>query len=261
MSQCLPILTTSFPKSGAHLIAQMLRPLAEPNPELAQQVGGKLNRSITTHRNGGWGPGYRRLEHVLDDLKILEPGQYAGGHLAAVRGVMDWLKAQGWPVIFLYRDLRDIAVSETYHIEDGRHWQQHPNKADLNKLPTHEDRLKAVITGYKKMPSLRRRWMDYTGWLNQDWVLQLTYRDLRTDPLKACQGILGYILWRTGFGWPDEAAELMVKSIYPKGSPTFRAGRTGDWKREFDTSLKVLAEQELGDWCRALGFDNGGASK
>lgn len=248
-----PIVVNAFPKSGTHLLAQMLAPLAEPNPVL---VGAdKDTRYLATHDNGGWGPGYRSENVVLRDLKLLEPGQYAGAHLAAYLSVMDFLETSGWPVLFLYRDLRDVAISETYHIERQHEWAKHPFKEAINKLPTHEDRLKAVIIGYGRHKPLRERWEEYAPWLTSKLVLPISFREARLRPRQTAAAILGYIHWRTEVLYDEEAIEHMVGSISPKGSPTFRAGRVGDHLLEFDCELREIAEAELGAWCEALGFN------
>jgi len=249
-----PILINSFPKSGTHLLAQMISPMAEANPVL---TGERKNvRYLSTHDNGGWGPGYRREEAVLADLQLLEPGQYAGSHIAAYINVMEFLESSGWPIIFLYRDLRDIAVSEVYHIEKESEFARHPFKKAINELPTHEDRLRAVIEGYKGHKPLRERWEEYAPWLASKLVLPIRFRDARLQPKLTAKAILGFISWRTNIDFDKEAgAGYMVGSIREQSSPTFRAGRIGDHIVEFGCDLKEIAERELGAWCEALGFN------
>lgn len=256
MNKPQPIIIVSFPKSGTHLLTQMCRPLGEPHKLKLGTIGEKPVRYLATHNNGGWGPKYRKPEVVLDDLKLLQPGQYGGAHFAVYRNIVQHMMDNEYPVIFLYRDLRDVAVSETYHIEEEGDNRQHPMKKKFNKLPTHEDRIRAVIEGADGWLPLRFRWEEYAAWLHMDWVLPVKFRDARLEPELTATAILGYLTWRTGTVWDKELIEHMVGSITPELSPTFRAGRVGDWKREFGPGLRDLAERELGEWTSELGFDD-----
>ncbi len=238
-----PIIVTSFPKSGLHLLAQMMRPLAEPSPVFG---GYYSERQMTTHENGGWGPGLRRETEVLKDLNDLQDGEQVWGHLAATEPIAGFLEDMGWPVIFLHRDLRDVAVSMAYHIEscDERNFP-HPRKWTYRALPCHERRIQAVIEGYAGWPSLRDWYRQYAAWERLPWVLTLDFEMLREVPNASAIRILEYLRERTREVWPAGLEDDMVESILPEGSPTFRAGRVGDWKQEFDSSLRELAVREL----------------
>ncbi|MCK5558791.1 MAG: sulfotransferase domain-containing protein [Candidatus Hydrogenedentes bacterium] len=253
-----PFLINAFPKSGTHLVAQICRPLAEPNPTFAARVGLRPLRYIATHDYGGWGIRFRQVGEVLSDLALLEENQFGAGHLAAMEYVIAWIEKHSVPMIFVYRDLRDIAVSETYHIEAPKDFLYHPYKKKFNRLADHQERLRAVICGYDGYPGLRFRWEQYAAWLDFEWILPVRFRDARLEPKQTAQAILGYLEWRTGIHYDEGFVDLMVKSITPSGSPTFRKGRVGDWKEEFDEETGAAAERELGDWTRELGFDGEG---
>lgn len=250
-----PFLINAFPKSGTHLVAQICRPLAEPNPTFAARVGMRPLRYIATHGYGGWGTRFRSMKSVIEDLELLEQNQFGAGHLAAVEDVISWFRERRASMIFVYRDLRDIAVSETYHIEAPAEWLYHPFKKKINRLQDHQERLRAVISGYDGYPGLRFRWEQYAAWLDFEWVLPVRFRDARLEPEQTAQAILGYLEWRTGIHYDDGFVELMVKSITPSGSPTFRKGRVGDWREEFDEETRELANVAFGDWTVGLGFD------
>ncbi len=184
---------------------------------------------------------------MLKDLNDLQDGEQVWGHLAATEPVARFLEGAGWPVIFLHRDLRDVAVSMTYHIEstDDTNFP-HPDKASYLALPTHELRIQAVIEGYAGWPSLRDWYWQYAGWERLPWVLSITFEQIRNWPDSTAVAILHYLQRRTGHTWDIwDCAPLMVDSILPEGSPTFRAGRVGDWEREFNRPLRELAGREL----------------
>jgi len=252
-----PIIINSFPKSGTHLLAQMMAVIAEPNAEIAATRQQRQARKyLSTHENGGWGPRLRSLHDVMEALTVLQPGQYAGAHLAASPDIMQWAENENISVIFLYRDLRDIVVSETYHIEGTNPTTtHHPYKTRFNNLPNHESRMRAVLTGMDGWPSIRERWEQYAGWLTTSSVLPVRFRDLRYRPKLTCAAILGYIYERTGRLLPSKYIEWMMGSVAPPLSPTYRTSRAGDWKTEFTSSLKLEAEEQIGNWVEALGFN------
>ena len=84
----------------------------------------------------------------------------------------------------------------------------HPDKELYKALPTHEDVLKAVITGLDDYPGLIERWEQFAGWLDVRWVLKLRFEDIK-DNLK-------------------NTADLMVRYVYG------RAGQIKGWKVNLD---------------------------
>jgi hypothetical protein len=246
------ILATTFPKSGTHLLVQMLRPLAEPSAKTAPRPDGTERLYINSHNNGGWGPDLRAADEINRALDLIRPGEYAVGHLSCwptsiFERVVAWGdQSDRWAVIFLYRDLRDVAVSETYHIEHpDESIGRHPFKAEFNVLPDHQARIRAIITGHAGHPPLLDRFEEYLGWVLAPQVLPMRYEDLRTDPHAASLRILRYLRQFGPDEYDDDLADAMVASIYPEGSPTFRAGRVGDWIREFDAETTATARRWL----------------
>jgi len=173
------------------------------------------------------------------------------GHIACDAPIRVETQIQEVPVIFLYRDLRDVVVSTTYHIEseDGR--LHFPNKPYFWRMDSHEERMKRVILGSGVLPSLRWRWEQYAGWLKTPEVLCLSYQELRLDPMRCAILIADHI------GLPEQAPPLMVNSIGPTRSITFREGRVGDWQEEFTPELKDVFKLRMGDWLVRLGFEEG----
>jgi hypothetical protein len=243
------ILVNGFPKCGTHYLLEFFR---------CWRRCFDVPVGVTNMRSGGWGPEFLRAENVIDRLVMVEEGMYIGGHLAAQTEVMDWLEEEGWLVICGVRDLRDVAVSMVYHIEgeNGLIFPD-PYRSRFMDLPTHEDRIRAVVSGHGGFPSLRERWEQYASWLRKDWVMPLDFETAIRDPMLAARSILGYLEMRTGksSGDRERNAKVIVDSIRPDGGVTFRKGLVGEWKKEMGPSTQEFVHRRLGDWLEALGYE------
>jgi hypothetical protein len=173
------------------------------------------------------------------------------GHIASDAPIRVEAYLQKVPIIFLYRDLRDVVVSTTYHIESEKATLHFPDKDHFWRMDSHEERMKRVILGSGVLPSLRWRWEQYAGWLKTPEVLSLSYEVLRLDPMRCAILIANHI------GLPEPAPPFMVDAIRPTRSVTFRAGRVGDWEEEFTPELKDVFKRCMGDWLVRLGFEEG----
>jgi hypothetical protein len=157
----------------------------------------------------------------------------------------------------MYRDLRDVVVSTAHHIELDDEKHRHPDREPFKGM-THEEILRAVIVGHDQFHGIRDYWELYAGWLDEEWILPMKYEDMRRDPLTSCLRIAAYCMHRMGRSYPlkdlQMMARLMANGIVPQTSPTFRAGRIGDWRKEFTPELTELFEREAGEWIDQLGY-------
>lgn len=253
-----PIVVNSFPKSGTHLVSKFIHPVGDPCQRFISfhpEPPFFSVRIFSTHKQNSWGRGVRELKDIIQDFEKLWPGEYAGAHLAAIPELVNWMKEQGWAVIFCYRDLFDIAVSQAYHIEgvgNGRK-VSHVGHDEYMALPNHEARIEAVITGLNDWPGLMERWNQWAGWLNEDWVCPVIYREARHQPLDTAKKILYYLSDRIGLEYSDELAERMASTATTGGSKTFRKGKVGGWKDEMGPELTLLAGSELGEANERIG--------
>lgn len=249
-----PIFVNSFPKSGTHYVTQFFNPIATPCQRFIRHIPQppwfKIKR-LATHENGGWGPGLRPAKDVIDDLAMMQDGEYAGGHLAHVPEVVEWVREQQWAVVFLYRDLRDVAVSATYHAENYG-LLAHPGHEEYMQLPTHEKRLRAVIAGHERWEGLRARWEQWAPWLQEDWVLRLRFRDALHNRGETAGRIVRYLRERGHGDWSEKIGEIATAPT--SRSRTKRKGVVGEHGIELTPELVELAEREFGEINRELGF-------
>ncbi len=101
----------SFPKSGTHLLTQILAGLAQLGPV----VESGLPPVITFVGDTGQP---RPLTVILSDLARYLPGDIGYGHLHAAPGIAEALCRTGMAPYFIYRDPRDVVVSHVFYVTD-----------------------------------------------------------------------------------------------------------------------------------------------
>jgi len=242
-----------FPKAGTMLLGQILATIRHPGSTRVRGPG-------TT--KGGWGNEYWPTSLVISRFRLMKPNRYMSGHIETTdRRVVSWLRKHEIPVVFVYRDLRDVVVSYTYHceVDDNNKKKLHPNRAPYKALPSHEARLAAAITGIDQFMGIRDFWECYSDWLDIPWALKVKYEDIRMDPIGTCAKIAVHLGAAQGFTYDDKElemlAECMAGGISPMVSPTFRAGRIGDWRTEFSPELLELFYRETDPWTERMGYE------
>ena len=242
-----PILLNTFPKAGTHYLAQLLQPLAAPNRATLRGIAG--------HTYQGWGRDRRPAESVLLDLSQVQDGERTIAHLPADPRIVRWIYEQGWAVIFLYRDLRDVAVSQAMRM-DG-----HPFAGRLMALPL-EERLAEIVVGSREYvggaghhPGLAQRWAEYEPWIHEGWVLPIRFEQAIEDRRGTCEAICDYLRRRTGRHWDSTVIRAMERAHKPRQSPTFRDGRPGAWRKQLTGAARTAAKQELGPILVDLGYE------
>ena len=176
--------------------------------------------------------------------------------------------------MFLYRDLRDVAVSQAFHclspddpLADRKLW--HPGKAEyraINEAQGFEGVLRAVIEGLPHWPGLFERWAEYAPWLESEWVLAIKYEDLMGQPIETLSKVLKYLFGRAaaleGFALEIDEADLVVAAgncldvMRETGmSPSFREGKSGGWAQHFTPSLVASFKERAGTWLVDLGYE------
>ncbi len=242
----------SFPKSGTHLLAQVL--LAFPRIGLAVDRG--MGPILTFER----GTGRRRAAaEILEDLQALQPGDLAFGHVTADPEMVDAWCRDAVIHFFVLRDPRDAALSHAFYIGDKAVHNVHHEY--YRSLPTLEARLEVSILGRPdfpgEFPDIRTRYEWYLDWLDCPGVLPIRFEDLVTDQGAALARMLDYAEGR-GFQRRvsrDQALEAMAAAVDPGRSYTFRAGKTGEWRKHFSADHKNKFKEIAGDLLVRLGYE------
>lgn len=250
----VPILfANSFPKSGTHLLTQILQGMTRLGPVVDSGLP-----AVVTFEGDSGRP--RPPAEILGDLRRLLPGDIAYGHLHAMPEVVDFLCRPGYALYFILRDPRDVVVSHVHYVTEMA--PEHIHHTYYQSLDGFAERLRTSILGRpefaNEFPDIRRRFDPYTSWLDRPEVLTLRFEDLIRDRRSALSSILEHAQRR---GFPlqidhQSALHLLEGSIDPQRSPTFRSGRIGGWQAQFDEENKRLFKKVSGDLLIRLGYES-----
>ena len=256
-----------FPKSGLHLLWTWCLPFVKEaafQPPWAGSFGGD---SWTTE----WLDVETRL---LPRLDALRPGTYLKAHTGYRADIEQAMQERGIVHVFVYRDPRDVAVSQAFHILNANERRGeygktlfHPGADEIKALGGFDAVLAACIAGHGRWAGVIARWEQYAGWLDTDWTLCLRFEDMRARAYETAQYVIRYIYGRTakvaGFQLGlyqadlDQATThlLKVAEAAREYSPTYRKGQAGGWREHFTAEhIALWHEHDPTDWVARLGY-------
>jgi hypothetical protein len=253
ISQMPVLFGNSFPKSGTHLLTQILVGFTRFCPA----VDSGLPPVLTFEGESGRP---RPPAAIRADLARLLPGDIAYGHLHALPESVQALCRDGVAPYFIYRDPRDVVVSHVFYVTDINSRHAHHDYY-ANELKTFDQRLEVSILGRLELdhpfPDIRSRFDPFLAWLDRTEVLTLRYEDLLQDARGQLARIFDHAVSR-GFTYRGERAvaiEILSESIQPQESPTFRSGKAGGWRQHFTPAHKQLFKNTAGDLLTRLGYE------
>jgi len=233
--QLPPLYLNGFPKSGLHMADLMVSEVYKPF-----MTKNWLGTNAWTN--------IRLNMDKLSVLALLKPGQYIKGHSGHSQELETMLTGLGFCVVLIYRDLRDVVVSQAYHILSDNEDLKHPAREiypdDLEGV------MRLVITGISDYDGIFSRWASFEPWLSKPWVFPIKYRDLRLQTNRIARDFLHYLvsmeLLQTGEtemklnrAVVNQLIENIVQRTKRK-SVTFRKGKTGGWRYEFTPEITQL---------------------
>lgn len=250
----IPILfANSFPKSGTHLLTQVLQGF----PLIGPAVNSGLSAVVTFEGDSGR---ERPPARILADLQRLLPGDIGYGHLHALPEVVDLLCREGYAAFFILRDPRDVVVSHVHYVTEIETNHIH-HRYYTEILQNFEQRLRVSILGLPDekipFPNISQRFAPYLGWLERPEVLSLRFEDFITNRQECLEEVLDHAVRRGFLCAMDRPAALKIltDSIDPLRSPTFRSGKIGGWKSQFSPENKALFKEVAGDLLLRLGYE------
>jgi hypothetical protein len=250
--QNLPILLgISFPKSGTHLLDQILLGFANVAPYA------KRRHSFYAEYEGESGD-KRAPEQALRWLDSLHPRDVASAHLFARPDAIARVISPRFIPYFIFRDPRDVAVSHVFYVTEME--ANHVHHAYYQSLPDFDARLKASILGRPdtdiEFPDIAKRFAPYMDWLDQPNVLTIHFEDLIQDRDQTLNRIVDHFLARVPLQAPRKLIlDSLESAINPAKSPTFRSGKTGEWKKHFTDENKKIFKDVAGDLLVKLGYE------
>jgi hypothetical protein len=264
------LLGISFPKSGTHLLDQILLGFSNVAP-YAKRV-----HSFYAEYEGESGR-KRAPEQALVWLDSLRPRDVASAHLFARPEAVARVCSPKFVPYFIFRDPRDVVVSHVFYVTDME--ARHVHHEYYQSLPDFDARLTVSILGRPdfraersrsvvsfdyaqdgdpllEFPNIADRFSPYLGWIDQPEVLTIHFEDLIHDRAATLTQIMDHLLTRV----PLRATRQLIldsleTSINPKKSPTFRSGKTGEWKKHFTDEHKKIFKDVAGDLLVKLGYE------
>ena len=255
----------SFPKSGTHLLTQVLKGFTHLGPAVDSGLP-----AVTTF--DGF-TGRQRFEgEILVDLERCLPGDITYGHLHAFPAVVNFLCKEGMVTYFILRDPRDVVVSHVHYVAEMAPNHIH-HRYYHNTLKTFDERVRTSIVGvsaeelsvamgiavHEPLPNIRARFEPYLGWLECPEVLILYYEDFITQRRETIEKVFDHAIKR-GFApnlRREDAIEVLEKCIDPHRSPTFRSGKIGSWRDAFNQEHRRLFKQVSGSLLSQLEYEEG----
>jgi hypothetical protein len=137
---------------------------------------------------------------------------------------------------------------------------RHVHHDYYQSLPDFNARLLASILGRAdieiEFPDIASRFAPYLGWLEQEAVMKIQFEDLVHDRAGALGRILDHALARVPLQAPrEQVLHALASSIEPRRSPTFRSGKTGEWRKFFTEEHKRAFKTVAGDLLIRLGYE------
>jgi hypothetical protein len=242
----------AMPKSGSHLLTQVLHGLPSIGPFV----------------NPGFPPVNRdEANHPLSEKKVflnlygMLSGDIRYGYVHAKEPFFSLLTQPDFATIFIYRDPRDMLVSHVFYATDL--YQEHGMNRYYTQLRDMETRLKSAIEGVDQpeffLSNVRERYDSYLGWLTQPDVLCIRFEDLVLEQDVTLARMLGFLEVRgLNLKIPREQAIGNLKNgINPSKSGTFRKGKPGNWREYFSEENKERFKNVTGDLLLRLGYEDG----
>jgi len=228
------VLVNSIPKSGTHLLREVLNQLPGIIPRWTYHVDHQIE-------------GYRK------QFQYGRCGQVLTAHMSWEPGLLSLLNNKNYRIILMVRDLRDIAVSSAFY--GGYKDKSHRLYNYLSSLSSDDERLMAQIKGIDghflsdgvRSKSWGEHASEFLPWLNEDNCLLVRFEDLIGEDgggdwltqMKAIESVTRHL----GFTLTEEEINKIANNAFKAKARTFRKGQIGDWKNHFkDEHVKAFKE-------------------
>lgn len=246
-----PVLCNSFPKSGTHLLFQILEAL--PGVRSYRRFLASIP-SIPFRR--------RPLQSTRAIITGTPPGELLRAHLFYHPRNRQTLHKRGFVHYFIYRDPRDVVVSEAKYLAHMNRW--HRMHQVFRNLPDETARISRTIKGFSRngfpywFPSIRERFRAYEQWLDCPEVVAVRFEDLVSDRRRDAVRRIACAYSRRAEQDIDveEVTERAIGHIDPSRSHTYRKGKTGGWRDAFRDRHKQQMKEVAGDLLIRLGYED-----
>ncbi|MEM6978062.1 MAG: sulfotransferase domain-containing protein, partial [Planctomycetota bacterium] len=241
------VLANSFPKSGTHLLSQIVGGIPDLN-----NYGAFLSSMTSSFQF--------RLRSVHETERFLNrivPGEIVRAHLFSHAGYGELISRNNIVHFFIYRDLRDVVVSSANYLTTMNPWHRlHRHFKGLSL----EDAIIQSIQGIETEPSfpnIGERFANYSGWLTVEDSYAVKYEALmdhrRKETIRDMANF--YCHHAAEPPEPDFLSHRMMAGIDGNRSHTMRKGGSGGWRDAFTDRCKAVFKEIAGDLLVELGYE------
>lgn len=247
-----PVLANSFPKSGTHLLDQIVAGLPG-----AVNLGAFLSSMTSSFQMRE-----RSTEDVERWLESVTPGELVRAHLFYEPEFDAQLQRLHAAHYFIYRDPRDVIVSSVHYLSNMNPW--HRLHKHFKRCRSQEEAILLSIRGLQHedpsvpLPNVAERFARYEGWINLPSTLAVRYEDLTgpDQPSWVAKIVAFYAERRAGAIDQQSVTEDLLGRIDPAKSHTYRKGRKGGWREAFTPACVDAFKEVTGDLLVRLGYES-----
>ena len=257
-----PVLCNSFPKSGTYLLIEIVGSIAP-----FRYYGGMASWYCLNRNRVELNKRYS-INDVLQKLKAILPGEIIRGHVEAQPDLVQFLAQSNVKHIFIYRDLRDVVISQFFYWEKGISADRWPFRY-FKTLKNKEDKISFLITGWPfktvggdfpdevDYPNISERFLLNLAWLSNENCLAVRYEDLISLEKRRAglNSIAKFLLNTDDPNRVEAAVRDMEGGFDPSRSKTFRSGKTGEWRKYFSAEHVKLFKKYAGNTLITLGYE------
>jgi hypothetical protein len=245
-----PILANSFPKSGTHLLIQILQTIpairdwglflaTTPSFVFSEVSDGKMIKKI----------------------KSTVPDELISAHLFYSEQIANALMQKNIIHFFIYRDPRDVVISEAHYLTYMNNW--HKLHKYFKALPDMEARILFSIQGATDpffphdYPDIGKRFDRYKPWKDHPQVFSLRFEELIGQATEGTvRRIIRFYNRKSGKDLDQEGmVQNALANINPNKSHTFRKGKSSAWKDAFTKEHKEAFKNYAGNLLVDLGYE------
>jgi sulfotransferase 6B1 len=254
------IICNSYPKSGTHLLYQILYSLPETS---------KWNDIVALQALCGI---MNTPSHIRWKIGSAPDGSIVRAHLVCNDEMQAILAHESCKQVFIYRDLRDVAVSRT-------RWALKESQIFLHQIytafPSFDEQLMLTIRGFPggipvgsnlSMPDIGLDFSRWAGWLNDPNTCAIRFEDLvgergggdEKKRLSVIERILDHL--EVNLSQNEINARFSSYAMNPRESHTFIKGGKGEiggWREAFNKEHKEAFKKYAGDLLIELGYESG----
>jgi sulfotransferase 6B1 len=246
-----PVFANSFPKSGTHLLDQLVGAL--PDVVNYGAIWGTMTSSFQFRE--------RTPANVAALLASFAPGELVRGHLHCDDAAIAGLAAKNVVNYFIYRDPRAVVLSEAHYLRDMNRF--HRLHSYFKRTSSMTEAIALSIRGLGDeapgivYPNIAERFARFAGWLRDPNCFCVKFEELvgAEQPAVVRRMAEFYARHRAEPIDVETVAARMIASVAPEKSHTFRTGKKSGWRSEFTPQLRRLFADTAGDLLVELRYE------